>query len=182
MQDILQKTEESMLKVMDYLIKDLNSISTGRATPSLLDAIKVDFYGNQSSLNQVANITIPDATTISIQIWDKGMVQVVEKAISNANLGFNPSVDGQVIRVNVPKLSEERRKEMCKLAKKYGEDKKVSVRNIRRDSVDALKKNKTDFSEDDVKKGNDKIQEITDKYIKIIDDKVDFKEKDLMKI
>ncbi len=176
------KAQENMNKAIESLKKDLNSVSTGRATPSLLDTVKVESYGSFMPLNQVSNISIPDASTISIQPWDKSMVSPIEKAIIAANLGFTPKVDGPIIRINVPRLTEERRKELAKLVKKYGEDKKVSIRNDRRDAIDEIKKKKSDFSEDEVKKFNDKIQTLTDDFIKKIDTMVTEKETEIMKI
>ena len=176
------KAQENMNKAIQSLKHDLNSVSTGRATPSLLDTVKVESYGSFMPLNQISNISIPDASTISIQPWDKSMVSPIEKAIIAANLGFTPKVDGLIIRINVPRLTEERRKELSKLVKKYGEDKKVSIRNDRRDALDEIKKKKDEFSEDDVKKFNDKIQTLTDDFIKKIDVMVLEKEKEIMKI
>ena len=133
-------------------------------------------------LSQAATVSAPDATTISVQVWDKGNVAAVEKGIINANLGFNPMTDGQLIRISVPKLSEERRKEFAKLAKKYGEDKKVSVRNARRDALDQVKKMEKEISKDEVHNIQEEIQKITDSYVKKIDDMVAQKEKDIMTI
>ena len=182
MEEVYNKTKEDMDRAIQALKKDLNSVSTGRATPNLLDTVRVDSYGNMVPLNQVANITVPDPSTISIQTWDKSMVPHIEKAIINANLGFAPKVEGMVIRVNVPKLTEDRRKELAKLVKKYGEDKKVSVRNDRRDALDTIKKQKDEFSEDDVKKFGDRIQKLTDEYVANIDSLVSEKENEIMKI
>lgn len=182
MEIIYNRAKEDMDKAIQALKKDLNSVSTGRATPNLLDTVRVESYGNFVPLNQVANVSVPDASTISIQTWDKSMVSAIEKAITNANLGFNPKVEGMLIRVNVPKLTEERRRDFIKLIKKYGEDKKISIRNDRRDALDDAKKQKEQFSEDEMKKFNEKIQELTDKYIVNIDNLVSEKEKDILKI
>lgn len=171
-----------MDRAIQALKKDLNSVSVGRATPNLLDAIRVEAYGNFSPLNQVANVSVPDSSTISIQPWDKSMVNAIEKAITVANLGFTPRVDGMIIRVTVPKLTEERRKEFVKLIKKYAEEKKISIRNDRRDALDEVKRKKDEFSEDEVKRFNDKIQKLTDEFIKKVDDLIADKEKDIMKI
>ena len=176
------KAQENMNKAIESFTKDLNSVSTGRATPSLLDTVRVESYGSFMPINQVSNISVSDASTITIQPWDKSMVSPIEKAIIAANLGFTPKVDGPIIRINVPKLTEERRKELSKLVKKYGEDKKVSIRNDRRDAIDEIKKKKSEFSEDDVKKFNDKIQTLTDDFIKKIDSMVSEKEAEIMKI
>ncbi len=138
--ELADKTRKKMEDTMNSLKRDMDSISTGRATPSLLDPIKVEVYGNFSPISQVASISVPEATTLSIQVWDRENLRAVEKAIINANLGFNPMVDGMTIRIMIPKLSEERRKDMVKLAKKYGEDKKVAARNVRRDVLDDFKR------------------------------------------
>ena len=182
MDSIHNKAKENMDKAIQALKKDLNSVSTGRATPNLLDTVRVESYGNFVPLNQIANVSVPDPTTITIQPWDKAMVNPIDKAISAANLGFTPKVEGMIIRVNIPKLTEERRKELVKLVKKYGEDKKVSVRNDRRDALDEVKKRKSEFSEDEVKKFNDKIQDLTDEFIKKIDSLVSDKEAEILKI
>ena len=179
---IVEKTKEKMENVLKALKKDFNSVSTGRATPNLLDTVRVEAYGNQVPINQIANISIPDPSTISIQPWDKSMVNPINKAITEANLGFNPSIDGTIIRINIPKLTEDRRREFVKLVKKYSEEKKISVRNDRREALDEIKKNKNDFSEDEVKKFNDKIQKLTDEYIEKIDNLSSEKEKEIMKI
>ncbi len=179
---IFSKAQEGMEKSIQSLKKDLNSVSTGRATPNLLDAVRVESYGNVMPLNQISNVSVPDASTISIQPWDKGMVSAIEKAISAANLGFTPKVDGGVIRINVPKLTEERRKDLTKLVKKYGEDKKISIRNVRRDALDEVKKRKDEFSEDESKKFSDKVQTLTDDFVKKIDLLVFEKENEIMKI
>ena len=129
MENIFNNAKNSMEKTIMALKKDLNSVSTGRASPNLLDTVRVEAYGNFVSLNQIANVSVPDASTISIQPWDKSMVNPINKAIMDANLGFTPKIDGTILRINIPRLTEERRKELVKLVKKYGEDKKVSVRN-----------------------------------------------------
>jgi ribosome recycling factor len=180
MHEIVVKLEDLMQKTIGALKNDLNSVSTGRATPSLLDSIRVDSYGSMVSLSKISNITIPDSSTIYIQIWDKSMVSVVEKSIQNANLGFNPQVDGNGIRINVPKLSEERRKELCKIVKKYGEDKKISLRNDRKNANEEIKKIKSTTSEDKIKQIETDIQKITDKYNQEIDKLVEEKNKLLL--
>lgn len=173
-----------MEDVMSFLKKDLDSISTGRANPSLLDAVKVEAYGSFMPLLQVASVSIPDASTIMVQSWDKQMVKPIEKAIINANLGFNPMIDGQSLRISIPKLSEERRRDMVKLAKKYGEDKKIAIRNVRRDILDEFKRMEKEIaaSKDQIHSFSDIIQKITDEYIKKIDDVTLAKEKELMKV
>jgi ribosome recycling factor len=178
------KTRKKMEDTMNSLKRDMDSISTGRATPNLLDPVKVEVYGSFMPLSQVASVSVPEATTLSIQVWDRENLRAVEKAIINSNLGFNPLVDGMTIRIMIPKLSEERRKEMVKLAKKYGEDKKVAVRNVRRDALDDFKKKEKELaaSKDQIHSFNDIVQKITDEFIKKIDDVIVAKEKELMKI
>ncbi len=182
--ELADKTRKKMEDTMNSLKRDMDSISTGRATPSLLDPIKVEVYGNFSPISQVASISVPEATTLSIQVWDRENLRAVEKAIINANLGFNPMVDGMTIRIMIPKLSEERRKDMVKLAKKYGEDKKVAARNVRRDVLDDFKRREKEIgaSKDQIHSFNDIVQKITDEFVKKIDDTVAAKEKELMKI
>lgn len=167
---------------MNSLKRDMDSISTGRANPSLLDTIRVEVYGSFMPIGQVGSVSVPEATTLAIQVWDRENVKAVEKAIINANLGFNPMVDGMTLRISIPKLSEERRKDLVKLAKKYGEDKKIAVRNIRRDILDEFKKNEKEIGKDQAHSFNDIVQKITDEFVKKIDDAVAVKEKDLMKV
>ncbi len=182
--ELTDKTRKRMDDTMNSLKRDMDSISTGRATPNLLDPVKVEVYGSFMPLSQVASVSVPEATTLSIQVWDRENIKAVEKAIINSNLGFNPLVDGMTIRIIIPKLSEERRKELVKLAKKYGEDKKVAVRNVRRDILDEFKKREKEAaaSKDQIHAFNDIVQKITDEFVKKIDDSVATKEKELMKI
>lgn len=182
MDNAYSKAKENMEKVIQALKRDLNSVSTGRANPSLLDTVRVDSYGNFVPLNQIANVSVPDSSSITIQPWDKSMVALIEKAIMNSNLGFTPKNEGMLIRINIPSLTEERRKDLVKLIKKYGEDKKVSVRNDRRDALDEIKKVKNEFSEDEVKKFGEKIQKLTDDFTKQIDTLVNSKENEILKI
>ena len=176
------KARKKMEDTMNSLKRDMDSISTGRANPSLLDPIKAEVYGSMMPLSQLASVSVPEATTLSIQVWDRENVKAVEKAIINANLGFNPMVDGMVLRIAIPKLSEERRRDLSKLAKKYGEDKKIAIRNIRRDVLDDFKKHEKDLGKDQSHSFNDIVQKITDEFVKKIDDLVALKEKDLMKV
>ncbi|MFZ9180262.1 MAG: ribosome recycling factor [Rickettsiales bacterium] len=178
------KTKKKMDDTLSSLKKDLDSISTGRASPNLLDTIRVEVYGQFMPISQLASISVPEATTLAIQVWDRESVKLIEKAIINSNLGFNPLVDGMVIRIIIPKLSEERRKDLAKLAKKYGEDKKIALRNIRRDTLDDFKKNEKEYgvSKDQIHGFTDIIQKITDEFTAKVDQMVDLKEKDLMKI
>ncbi len=182
--ELADKTRKKMEDTMNSLKRDMDSISTGRATPSLLDPVKVEVYGQFMPISQVASISVPEATTLSIQVWDRENLRAVEKAIINSNLGFNPMVDGMTIRIMIPKLSEERRKDMVKLAKKYGEDKKVAVRNVRRDVLDDFKRREKEIaaSKDQIHSFNDIVQKITDEFVKKIDDTIAAKEKELMKI
>tara|TARA_B100000963_G_scaffold99054_1_gene85596 strand:- start:4036 stop:4587 length:552 start_codon:yes stop_codon:yes gene_type:complete len=176
--------DEKMSKTLDVFDKELSSLRTGRANASMLDLVKVDVYGQQMPINQLASITTPEPRTINVQVWDLNNVSLIDAAIKKSELGLNPQIDGQLIRLPIPDLSEERRNEMRKVVKSMGEKCKVSVRNIRREGNDELKKllKNKDISEDEVKKNEKNIQEYTDKYVKIIDDKVISKENDIMKI
>ena len=176
--------DEKMNKTLDVFSKELSSLRTGRANASMLDLVKVDVYGQQMPINQLASITTPEPRTINIQVWDINNVNLIDAAIKKSELGLNPQIDGQLIRLPVPDLSEERRNEMKKIVKSMGEKCKVSIRNIRREANDDLKKllKNKEISEDEVKKNEKIIQDFTDKSIKIIDDKVISKEKDIMTI
>jgi len=179
----LDQAREKMAKAIESLTNDLSTISTGRANPDMLNPVRVDAYGSQMPITQTANISVSDSTTISVQVWDSGLVKAVEKAIINANLGLNPSTDGQLIRINIPKLSEERRVEFVKLAKKYGEDRKISIRNSRRDSIDHFKReNEEGTSKDDVHAFTSEVQKITDENIEKIDRLVSQKETEIMAV
>ncbi|GHU29218.1 ribosome-recycling factor [Bacilli bacterium] len=180
MQEILDGADTAMQKALESLGRDLDTINTGRASPLLLERIRVECYGNSTPIGKIASVSVPDSMTLSVQVWDRSVVSNVEKAILAANLGFNPIVDGTTIRINIPKLSEERRKELCKVVKKYGEDRKVTVRNIRKDSLEKIKKVKSNFGEDLVKDFEKKVQNLTDKYVKEIDNLVTAKEKSLL--
>ena len=176
--------DEKMSKTLDVFSKELSSLRTGRANASMLDLVKVDVYGQQMPINQLASITTPEPRTINIQVWDINNVSLIDAAIKKSELGLNPQIDGQLIRLPVPDLSEERRNEMKKIVKSMGEKCKVSIRNIRREANDDLKKllKNKEISEDEVKKYEKLVQEFTDKNIKVIDDKVISKEKDIMTI
>ena len=182
--ELSNKAKKKTEDIMSFLKRDLDSISTGRANPALLDVVKAECYGSFVPLSQVASISAPDASTIVVQVWDSKMTKTIEKAIINSNLGFNPMLDGQVLRISIPKLSEERRRDLVKLAKKYGEDKKIAVRNTRRDILDDFKKQEKELgaSKDDAHSFADIIQKITDEYIKKIDDMVAAKEKEIMRV
>ena len=175
---------QKMDKTIEILVKEFSSLRTGRANASMLDIIKVDVYGQPMPINQVASITTPESRMINIQVWDLNNVPLVDSAIKKSELGLNPQIDGQLIRLPVPDLSEERRTEMKKIVKSMGEKCKVSVRNIRREANDDLKnllKNK-EIGEDEEKKFEKIVQTFTDNHIKLIDDKVEFKEKEIMTI
>jgi ribosome recycling factor len=180
--ELSNKTRSKMEDTMNSLKRDLDSISTGRATPSLLDTVRVEVYGALMPISQVGSISVPEATTLSIQVWDRENVKAVEKAIINSNLGYNPTVDGMTLRIAIPKLSEERRRDLVKLAKKYGEDKKVAIRNVRRDVLDEFKKHEKELGKDQAHAFSDLVQKITDEFVQKIDDAVIVKEKDLMKV
>jgi ribosome recycling factor len=178
------ETEQKMQRSIDALKKELQRIRTGRATPALLDGIFVDYYGTSMEINKVANISVPDPRQLVIQPWEKSMITPIEKAILVSNLGLNPKSDGNLIRLPLPPLSEERRKDLVKNCKKTAEDNKVVVRNIRREGNDRLKdaEKKKEITEDQLKKGTDEIQKLTDKYIKLIDDTLANKEKEIMEL
>jgi len=182
--DILKDADSRMNKAVEVVRSEFSRIRTGKATTSLLDGIKVDYYGNPIPLNQVGSISTPDIHTIAIQVWDKGAIQSVEKAIQNANLGLNPIADGQLLRIPIPKLNEERRKELVKLIKKFAEEGKVAVRNVRRDAIEHLKRAEKDehVSEDERKHAETEIQKYTDKHIKDIDILFQQKEKEIMEV
>jgi ribosome recycling factor len=173
-----------MDKTIDVFQKELTSLRTGRANASMLDLVKVDVYGQAMPLNQVSSITTPDARTINIQVWDLNNVPLVDTAIKKSELGLNPQIDGQLIRLPVPDLNEERRTEIKKLIKSMGEKCKISIRNIRREANDDLKNQVKDkiISEDDEKINEKLVQSFTDEHIKIIDTKVEAKEKEIMSI
>ena len=173
-----------MSKTFEVFTKDLSSLRTGRANASMLDIVKVDVYGQKMPINQLASITTPEPRMINIQVWDLNNVSIIDSAIKKSELGLNPQIDGQLVRLPVPDLSEERRNEMKKLIKSMGEKSKISVRNIRREANDELKKllKSKEISEDEEKKFEKKIQTITDEQIKKIDDKVISKETEIMKI
>ncbi|HNB57111.1 MAG TPA: ribosome recycling factor [bacterium] len=173
-----------MKKSLETVRNELAKIRSGRATTTLLDGVKVDYYGTPTPLNQVGNVSAPEARLLTVQPWEKGMVPAIEKAIREANLGLNPQNDGALIRIPIPPLNEERRKELVKLGKKYAEEGKVAVRNVRRDANEHFKKAEKDhkISEDDSKDAQDKVQKMTDNYIKKIDEMLVIKEKEIMEV
>lgn len=176
--------EEKMQKSIKSLENDYNTIRAGRANPHVLDKITVDYYGTQTPLSQVGNITVPEARLIEIKPWDATLLKAIEKSINQADLGVNPSNDGKVIRIVFPELTEERRKLITKDVKKKGEDSKVAIRNIRREAIDIFKKmeKKSEIPEDQLKILEEKIQKLTDKYIAEVDKMIDSKSKDILSI
>ncbi len=175
---------QKMKKTFEVFNKELGSLRTGRANANMLDLVKVDVYGQKMPINQLGTITTPEARMINIQVWDLNNVNLIDSSIKKSELGLNPQIDGQLIRLPIPDLSEERRNEMKKIVKTMGEKCKVSIRNIRREANDNLKslQKKKEISEDDEKKKEKEIQELTDKHIRLIDDKILSKEKEIMTI
>ncbi|MBO6239286.1 MAG: ribosome recycling factor [Butyrivibrio sp.] len=183
MNEKLREYNDKMQKSFDFLKEDLASIRAGRANPHVLDKIKVDYYGTPTPINQVGNVSVPEARIIQIAPWDKALIKDIEKALMTSDLGITPSNDGAIIRLVFPELTEERRKQLAKDIKKKGEDAKVAVRNVRRDGNDALKKLKgSEVSEDEINDLNDELQKITDKFIKDIDGAVEEKNKEIMTV
>ena len=180
MNTVKANTEDKMKKTIKALGDEFNTIRTGRASSSLFDRVMVEYYGTPTPLNQVANISIPEARLIVVQPFDKNSLNDIEKAILTSDLGLNPNNDGKVIRINIPPLTEERRKDLVKQAKSIAESSRVSLRNIRRDANDAVKKG--DFPEDEQKKGVEEIQKITDSYVKKVNEVLTEKEKEIMEI
>ena len=181
-ESIYHETSESMDKSIDSLKNEFKRVRTGRASPSLLDGIRVDYYGTMTPLNQMASLSAPESRLITIQPWDVSVIKDIEKAILKSDLGLTPSNDGKLIRISIPPLTEEGRKQLVKVIYKKSEEHRVAVRNIRRDSNDLLKglKKDSEISEDDAFRAQDKIQKITDKYIKLIDDVCKEKEKEIL--
>jgi len=180
--DIYQETKESMSKTVEALNRELQRIRTGRASLSVLDGIKVDYYGTPTPLNQMATLAVPESRQITIQPWDASVIKDIEKAILKSDLGLTPSNDGKILRISIPPLTEERRKELVKVIHKICEDHKITARNTRRDSNDLLKslKKDGDISEDEAFRSQDEVQKITDKYIKLIDECYSEKEKEIL--
>ena len=180
---ILEHGEEKMSAAIEHLDKELTHIRAGKASPAMLDGVLVEYYGSMTPLNQVSNVSTPDARTIAIQPWEKGLIPEIEKAIMNANLGLNPDNNGEIIRINIPTLTEERRKILVKQVHSEGENAKVSIRAARKDANDSLKKLlKEGLSEDLEKDAEVEVQNLTDKYGEKIDNLVSAKEKDIMTI
>ena len=181
---MLEKLRKKMTSSFENLLKDFGSLRTGRASVSLLDSVMVEAYGSMVPLQQVGTVSAPEARLLTIQVWDSSLIKPTEVAIRNSSIGLSPMVDGQLIRVAVPELSEERRKEICKLAAKYAEQTKVAIRNVRREGMDDAKKQEKnkEITEDELKKLSDDIQKLTDEYVKKIDAAFDVKEKEIMKV
>ena len=179
----LNTYNEKMQKAYDFLVNDYQTIRAGRANPHVLDKVRVDYYGTPTPIQQVGNISVPEARMIQIAPWEKSLIKAIEKAIMASDVGITPSNDGSVIRLVFPELTEERRKELSKEVKKKGEDAKVAIRNIRRDGNEALKKlAKEDVSEDEIKDMEDQLQKMTDKFIKDIDAAIDVKSKEILTV
>lgn len=180
---ILDNTNKQMNKTVSHFEVELGKIRAGKANPSMLDGVMTEYYGNPTPINQVANVTVLDARTITIQPWEKNMIQPIERSILAANLGLNPQNDGAIIRLFLPPLTEERRKELVKRCNAEGENAKVSIRSIRRDNIEAIKKMQKDgLSEDASKEGESKIQDITNKFIVMVDKRLEVKEKEIMAV
>lgn len=184
MREAIKDAEDKMKKALASLDKEFSRLRTGRATTGLLDGIRVDYYGTPTPLDQIASVSTPDSRTITIQPWDRKAFADVEKAILKSDLGLTPVNDGKIIRIGIPPLTEERRKDLVKVAKKYTEEAKVAVRNVRRDANEILKKKKNDksISEDEQHKGQEEIQKLTDSYVAKADAALAKKEKEIMEI
>ena len=182
--DVMKDAKGGMVKAVDSLKKELTKVRTGRASISLLDDVRIDYYGTPTPLSQVGTLAVPEPRLITIQPWEKPLIPEIEKAIMKADLGLNPASDGNIVRLAIPALTEDRRKEMAKLAKSIGENSKIAIRNARRDANDMLKQMEKDkdISEDDLKRGEKEVQDLTDSYVKQIDDVVAAKEKEVMEI
>lgn len=182
--DVTKETELSMKNAIEATKREFQAVRTGRATPSILDRIVVDYYGTSTPLNQLASISVSEARMLMVQPWDKSILSAIEKAIQKSDLGLNPVNDGTIIRLPIPQLTEERRKELVKVVKKEAEEKRVVIRNIRRDSNERIKGLEKDgqISEDDGKRGLDEIQKLTDKYIAEIERLLELKEKEIMEV
>lgn len=180
----IKDIERRMDGAVETLRKEFGGLRTGRASASLLDPVHVDAYGSSVPLNQVANVSVPEPRLITVSVWDRSTVKAVEKAIREAGLGLNPQTEGQTIRVPIPELNQERRKELSKVAAKYSEEARIAVRNVRRDGMDRLKKLQKDgdLSEDELKVWSDKVQALTDAHIKKIDEALAAKEKEIMQV
>jgi ribosome recycling factor len=184
MHQLIKDAKGRMDKTIETLRSELAKIRTGKATTVLLDSIRVDYYGNMVPLNQVGNVSVLDAHTLAITPWEKQMVQIIDKAILEANLGLNPISDGTNLKIPIPALNEERRKELVKLVRKFGEESKVAVRNVRRDAIDHLKREEKEkkMTEDQLHDAEKEVQKLTDDHIKLVDDTLKHKEKEIMEV
>lgn len=182
LKEIMKTTDDKMGKTLIALKKDLASLKAGRANPAMLDRIEAEYYGTMTPLSQLANISVPEARILQIQPWDKSSLKAIEKALLISDLGLNPNNDGTIIRLIIPELTEETRKNIVKTVKKYGEDAKIAIRSVRREGNDNIKEFKSDMSEDDIKKAEEEIQNITDSYVKKVDEIIEAKEKEIMSI
>ncbi len=184
MEEILKDAKSRMDKSIDALRGELSKIRSGKATTALLDGIKVDYYGNMTPVSQVGNLNVLDAHTLSFTPWDKSVLNAVDRAILEANIGLNPVSDGTNLKIPIPPLNEERRRELVKLVKKFGEDMKIAIRNVRRDANDHLKREQKDkkISEDQLKDAEDRTQKLTDEHTKLIDDILKHKELEIMEV
>ncbi len=181
---MIEQLDQKMITAVKHLDREFSAIRTSRANPSMLDNIFADAYGSKTPLNQLGNISITDSSTITIQVWDTSIIKNIENSILESDLGVNPQIDGQIIRIPIPKLSEERREELTKVAAKYAENSKVVIRNLRRDFIDSqkeLKKN-SEISEDDLKKILNEVQKLTDSSIEKIDELLKVKKEDILKV
>ncbi len=182
--DIVKDTKDNMEKVIDALKKNLATIRTGRASPGMLDGVRVDYYGSPTALNQLATVSVADARLLVVKPFEKKVLKDIERAIVEANLGFNPNNDGETIRLAMPPLSTERRKEYVKMSKSKGEDAKVAIRNVRRDSNELLKEAcaESSITQDDEKRGLKSVQDLTDAFVKTVDEHLAKKEKEIMEV
>jgi len=184
MHQLIKDANNRMDKTLEALRAELSKVRTGKATTTLLDGVKVDYYGTLTPINQVGNVTVLDPHTLSITPWDKAMVNVIDRAILEANLGFNPISDGSNLKIPIPLLTEERRKDFVKLVKKFGEDSKVAIRNVRRDANEHLKREEKEkrMSEDELKHSEDEVQKLTDHHIKLVDEILKHKAKETIEV
>ncbi len=180
---VLEDAAEKMGKAVNHLDQEIGKVRAGKANPKMLESVMVDYYGTMTPITQVASINTPDPRTIAIQPWEKNLIQAIEKAIMAANLGMNPDNNGDIIRINVPPLTEERRKDLVKQVRKMGEDTRIVIRNIRRDTNEEFKKLKKDGLPEDMEKdGQDQVQKLTDKYTKLVDELLEKKEKEILTV
>lgn len=179
---IIKEAKDKMQAALEHLANELTNIRAGKASPAMLNGVKVDYYGTPTPLTQISNINTPDAKTISIQPWEKGLLENIEKAIFEANLGVTPQNNGELIMIYIPPLTEERRKDLVKQAKAEGEQAKVSIRTARKDANDNIKKLKSDISEDIIKDAEDNVQKTTDNYVSRVDELIAKKEKDILTV